>query len=135
MPYRFVILVKDPKQLKLLKMVSPGFFGDASAALVVCTNLKVVQSNGIIADEAAHLDAGAAAENAVLAAYALGLGASFIKSYSEAAVKRVLEIPEGFRTELIVSLGYPAKDEPRPIKKQKQGVITYVNRYGTLPES
>jgi len=134
-PYRFVIMVKDPRQLKLLKMVSPGFLGAASAALVVCTDMTITQKSGKITDVASHLDAGAAAENAVLAAYALGLGASFIKSYSEAAVKRVLDIPEHCRTELIVSLGYPAKDEPSPLKKHKQGLITYVNKYGELAAS
>jgi nitroreductase len=92
-PYRFVILVDDPTQLKLLKMVSPGLLGDPTALLVICTNLKIAETGGSICDVASHIDAGAAAENAVTAAYAMRLGASFIKSYSEVAVRRILEIP------------------------------------------
>jgi nitroreductase len=129
-PYRFVILVDDPTQLKLLKMVSPGLLGNAMAALVICTNVRIAEEGGNLAIEMSHVDAGAAAENAVLAAYAMGFGASFIKSYSEAAVRRVLDIPEHCRTEIVVSLGFPSKDEPPPIKKGKAGKITYLNFYG-----
>jgi nitroreductase len=129
-PYRFVILVDDPTQLKLLKMVSQGFQGEANAALVICTNVRIAEEGGKIADDSSHIDAGAAAENAVLAAYAMGLGASFVKSYSEAAVRGVLNIPDYCRTEIIVSLGFPSRNEPPPIKKGKAGKITYANFYG-----
>ena len=132
-PYRFLILVKDPVQLRMLKAAAPGFFGDSNAAIVVCTDLRVDDGvTRIDAGQSCLYDAGAAAENIVLAAYALGLGASFIKSYSETAVSRILELPKGCRTELIVSLGYPAPDEPRPIKKRPEGKITYYDRYGSL---
>jgi nitroreductase len=129
-PYRFVILVDDPTQLKLIKMVSPGLLGDPPALLVVCTNTKIAETGGSICDAASHIDAGAAAENAVTVAYAMGLGASFIKSYSEVAVRRILEIPDYCRTEIVVSLGFPSKDEPAPIKKGKTNKITYVNFFG-----
>jgi len=131
-PYRFLVAVTDPIQLRMLKAAAPGYFGESAAVIVVCTNLRV--DGGITeadAEQCALYDAGAAAENMVLAAYALGLGASFIKSYSETAISRILQLPEGCRTELIVSLGYPASDEPPPIKKRKEGKITYYNRYGS----
>jgi nitroreductase len=130
-PYRFLILVQDADQLKLLKTVAPGYFGDSTAAIVVCTDLRV--DGGVSNVDAAQCtlyDAGAAAENIVLAAYALGLGASFIKSYPETAVKTLLGLPEGCRTELIISLGYPAPNEPPPVKKTPQGKLTYFNKYG-----
>jgi len=132
-PYRFLVIVKDPVQLRMLKSAAPGYFGDSNAVIVVCTDLRVDDGvTRIDAEQTALYDAGAAAENIVLAAYALGLGASFIKSYSETAVSQILELPNGCRTELIVSLGYPAPDEPAPIKKRKEGKITYYNRYGSL---
>ncbi len=131
-PYRFLIVVKDSVQLRMLKAAAPGYFGESTAAIVICTDLRVdggaTKSD---ADQCCLYDAGAAAENIVLAAYAQGLGASFIKSYSETAVSRILELPEGCRTELIVSLGYPAPNEPPPIKKRKEGKITYYNTYGS----
>jgi nitroreductase len=135
-PYRFVIVVKDPLQLRMLKAAAPGYFGESTAAIVVCTDLRVDQGiTKIDAEQCSLYDAGAAAENIVLAAYALGLGASFIKSYSETAVRTILRLPQGCRTELIVSLGYPAPDEPRPVKKRPEGKLTYYNTYGTLARS
>ena len=131
-PYRFVIVVKDPIKLKMLKLIAPGYFGDSSAAIVVCTDLRVAEDGlGTLGvDQCSLYDAGAAAENVVLAAYSIGLGASFIKSYSETALKRILGLPEGYRTELVVSLGYPSKSEPRPLKQRKGGNITYRDTYG-----
>jgi len=132
-PYRFLVVVKDPVQLRMLKAAAPGFFGESKAAIVVCTDLRVDDGvTRIDAEQSCLYDAGAAAENIILAAYALGLGGSFIKSYSETAVSRILALPKGCRTELIVSLGYPAPDEPRPIKKRKEGKITYYDTYGSL---
>jgi len=133
-PHRFVIVVKDPVRLKILKLTSPGYFGDSSAAIIVCTDLRAAEEGlgKLGMDQCAMYDAGAATENVVLAAYALGLGASFIKSYSETAVKRILELPKECRTELIVSLGYPAKNEPPPIRKRRAGKLTYRDRYGQL---
>jgi nitroreductase len=131
-PYRFVIVVKDPRKLEMLKLVSPGYEGESSAAIVICTDTRIADQGlgNLGTDQCALYDAGAAAENVHLAAHALGLGSSFIKSYSERAVKRILELPESSRTELLISLGYPAKDESRPLKKRKGGSTTYRDRYG-----
>jgi len=131
-PYRFIVVVKDPAKLKMLKLIAPGYFGDSSAAVVVCTNLDIAEHDlgSLGRDQCSLYDAGAAAENIVLAAYALGLGASFIKSYSETALKRILGLPEGYRTELVVSVGYPAENEPPPLKPRKGGNITYRDSFG-----
>jgi nitroreductase len=135
-PYRFIVVVKDAVQLKMLKAAAPGYFGQSTAAIVVCTDLRV--DNGITkvdSEQCSLYDAGAAAENIVLAAYALGLGASFIKSYSETALRTILRLPKGCRTELIISLGYPAPDEPAPIKKRREGMITYYDTYGVVTKN
>ena len=130
-PYRFLVVVKDADQLKMLKAVAPGYFGDSTAAIIICTDLRVGGAvSNVDADQCSLYDAGAAAENIVLAAYALGLGASFIKSYAENAVKTILGLPDGCRTELIVSLGYPAPNEPPPVRKAPAGKITYYEKYG-----
>lgn len=130
-PYRFVIVVKDPKTLHMIRLVSPGFFGDCSAAVFICTDLDVALKSGRqVYDQITHYDAGAAAENVILAAYSMGLAGTFIKSYSETAVARILGLPENCRTELLVSIGYPSKEEPKPLKKRKGAKNTYVDRFG-----
>jgi len=130
-PYRFVVVVKDPTTLHMIRLVSPGFFGDCSAAIFVCTDLDIAAKSGRqVYDQITHYDAGAAAENVILAAYSMGLAGTFIKSYSETAVARILGLPETCRTELLVSIGYPAADELKPLKKRKGAKRTYADRYG-----
>jgi nitroreductase len=133
-PYRFLVVVKDPAQLRMLKMVSQGLFGDPPAVFVVCTKMRLREEDPPLPrmdlEECAHIDAGAAAENIALAAYSLGLGSCFVKSYSEVAVKRVLGLPAHTRTEIMVSVGYPAEDEEPPLRKSKTAKLTYIDRYG-----
>jgi len=131
--YRFIVILKDSVQLKMLKLVSPGYLGEAPAAIVVCTDLRVAfrGHEGKSEVSCAQYDAGAAAENVVLAAYSMGLAGLFIKSYSEAALSRILDLPDGCRTELVILVGYPAKDEPKPLRKRAQGKVTFLDRYGS----
>jgi nitroreductase len=132
-PYRFVIVVKNPLQLKMLKMLSPGIFGDPPVVLVICSKTKVSGEPlpKMDLDECCHIDAGAAAENIVLVAYASGLGGCFVKSYSEVGVARLLELPPDTRTELMVSIGYPVRDELPSLKKGASDKLTYLDRYGS----
>lgn len=133
-PYRFVIVVKDPVQLRMLKMLSPGLFGNPPLVFVICTRTKLGAEPlpKMDLDECCHIDAGAAAENIALAAYSMGLAACFVKSYSEIGVARLLELPQDTRTELMIAVGYPARDEQRPLKKDKIDKVTYSDRYGVI---
>ncbi len=129
--YRFVLVVKNPTVLKMVRLVGPGFLGECKAAIFICTDMDEARKSGrTVIDEITKYDAGAAAENVILAAYSIGLAGSFVKSYSEAAVSRLLELPAHCRTELLVSVGYPARDAPRPLKKKKSGKKTYLDKFG-----
>jgi nitroreductase len=130
-PYRFVVVVSDEILLRMIRLVSPGFFGDCSVAIFICTDTDAARRSGRDAlEEITRVDAGAAAENVILAAYSLGLAGSFIRSYSESAVSRLLHLPKSCRTEILVSIGYPKTDELRPLKKRKGATLTYADRFG-----
>lgn len=131
-PYRRIMVVTDRQRLRLLRQVSPGILGQPTGALVIYTDLKIAAEMGRISEATSTLDAGAAAENACLVATALGLGSCFTKSYSEAAVKELLGIPDGFRTEVILQLGYPAVMRPPPAKPRKGARITELNKFGNV---
>lgn len=120
-PYRKMVVITDPEVMKMIKLVSPGYFGDTSAAILLYTDLEVAEEGlGRLGRDVTSLyDVGAVAENIMLAAYALGLGACPIKSYSETAVQRILDLPETCRPELIVSVGYPADDAPPPSQTEE----------------
>ena len=119
------IYVNDPQVLRMIKNCAPGFYGDAPAAIVAGLDDEGSSPGSVIG----LLDIGFAAENALLAAHALGLGGCAVGSFIAAAVKKVLNAPDSFRPVLIFSIGYPDKEPPVPSKK-KLSEIVYINEYG-----
>lgn len=130
MPVREYIVVDDPRRLKLLRGVTPSFLADAPAALVICTDLsKAVDVMGVQGrDILSLLDAGAAAENVALQAVELGLGVSFVRSATEEAAKRALGIPDRYRIDIIVGVGYRSRERPPPMKGSNP--IVHHNAHG-----
>jgi nitroreductase len=130
MPVREYILIDNPRYLRLLRDVTPSFLANATAAIVVITDLeKAEKTMGVQGrDILSLLDAGAAAENMALMAVELGLGASFVRSSTEKAAKYMLDIPDKYRLDIIVGFGYKDPQRPPPMK----GFIPVVhhNRFG-----
>jgi len=124
------IYIKDLQVLRMIKNCSPGFYGDATAAIVIGIDIresyKIGSSYGDVID---LLDVGFAAENILLAAHALGLGACAIGSFNEKGIGKVLEVPENWRPVLVISLGYPDKLPKIPPKRPLSDVV-YLDRYG-----
>jgi len=130
--YRRVVVVRDMKMIELIKQVSPGILGNPAALMAICTDLDLAyeQLGRLGRNICSILDAGAAAENVTLAATAMGVGSCFTKSYSETAVKELLKMPDGYRVEVILQLGYPKKLLPPPSKPRKGAGLVYVDRFG-----
>ena len=63
-------------------------------------------------------DCAAAAENILIAAHAIGLGACWLVVHPgverEAAVGAIVGTPEGFRTFCMIAVGVPAREGPKP---------------------
>jgi len=124
MPVREYIVIDDSRRVKLLRGVTPSMLANPPAVLVICTDLhKALEVMGVQGrDVLSLLDAGAAAENVALQAVELGLGVSFVRSATEEAAKRVLEIPERYRIDMIIGIGYKSRDRPPPMKGWKPTV-------------
>ena len=84
-----------------------GHLGSATAAIAIVT------PNAADAGERESIafDAGQATENAMLAAWELGIGSSHASVYDEPLTRELLSYPEGMRCDVLISLGYPA--DPR----------------------
>jgi len=75
------------------------------------------------------MDVGIAAEHFCLQAADEGLGTCILGWFDETRVKQLLGIPKKKRAELIITLGYPAKNEvPLKIRKTKEQICSY-NHY------
>lgn len=127
-PSRVFIVIEDPRILRMIKAVSPGYFGTAPSAIVICSDphksLPQAESRRRFLSA---FDAGASAENIALAAVELGLGVCFVKAYSEAAIKKILGLPESFEVMIIIVIGYPQEEKVPSPKSRHQAV--YLNRY------
>lgn len=110
-PWHFIVIT-DRGILSSLSVASPhtGMLADAPLAIAVCGNTdKALQS----AERVYWLqDVCAATENLLLAAHALGLGATWTGSYPVEeryqVAKQVLALPDNIVPVSIVALGYPA---------------------------
>jgi len=115
------IYVKDPQVLRMVKNCSPGFYGNAAAAIVIGLPGG---GRGI-----GLLDVGFAAENICLAAHALGIGSCPIASFNKEAVKKVVNGPEDWEPILVISLGYSDGAPRNPAKKPLSEVV-YLDAFG-----
>lgn len=123
------IYVKDPQVLRMIKNCSPGFYGDAAAAIVIGIEVGEDPYASVSYSHVRIMDVGFAAENILLAAHSLGLGGCAIASFNEGCVSKVLNVPKNWKPMLIVSLGYPDKIPKAPHKKSLSELV-YLNEFG-----
>lgn len=118
------VYIKDPGVLRMIKNCSPGFYGDATAAIIVGIEYDEGTSGAQPGGVVGVLDIGFAAENISLAAHALGLGSCAIASFNAGCITKVINAPENFRPVLVFSLGYPDKIPPMPKKKSLYEIVS-----------
>lgn len=114
----FFIPVTEPKNIKLIKAVSPGLLGLPPAVIVILSDRQYnIDKMGAIGETLAEMDCCFAAENILLAAHGLGLGACVIRSFNQQAVGKIVKAPDGILPELLVICGYPAGRPPAPPRR------------------
>ena len=127
---RRLIVVTDPRMVKTVRGVTPSFLANSPALIVVCTDLdRAEASMGRQGrDILSLIDAGAAAENVALAAPALGVGISFVRSVNDTALREVLGLPEHVRPDILIGVGHPAA-KPSPTAPRRDPVV-FRDRFG-----
>lgn len=127
---RHLVVVTDERLVRTVREVCPGFGNNAPALIAVCTDTQ--QAEALVGrrgrEIVARVDAGQAAAYLTLAAPALGLGICVVTSWSEGAVREVLGLPEHVRPEVLVAVGHPIANPPRPMRRFEP--IVHGDRYG-----
>ena len=114
--HRFVA-VENPATLAVLRMVSPGMFQRPTALVLIAIDQGRAAHFGMRPTaRGLYVDVGTAAQTMLLAAHSLGLGAGVVTSFSQAAVREVLNLPETLSPEMFVCLGYAAAVQPPAIR-------------------
>lgn len=129
-PWRFIV-VDDPSTLEMIRKVSPGYFGGAPLAIIVCSDRRRSYELGgrIARDYLSIVDCAIAAGYILLAAQALGLGGCCVKSFSAPAIREILGIPREIEPELMLVIGWPDEQPMKP-PKFRLDEVTYHNAYG-----
>lgn len=91
----------------------PGHEPMAYVVILVNTNIK---------NKGFERDAGAAIENMILAAWEKGIGSCWIQSIERSKVHDILNIPEDYKIDSILALGYP---DEQPIVEDMEESLKY----------
>jgi len=125
--WRFVV-VMDKSIREQINAFSPGMFGSPPVVVAMCTDRQRAfdKAGPLGRDELATYDISMASENLVLMAAAKGLGTCVIRSFSRPAISKILSLPSHIMPDLLISVGYPAK-EPKAPKRRPVSEITHYN--------
>ncbi len=103
------------RYLVVREETTPGLFRGSDIPggpvhIVVLQDMRTYRANPVMPDTNQLLDAGAAAQNIVLAAYAYGLGGCWLTFTSQEMkdrIRRAVDLPEHYRMTTYVDVGWP----------------------------
>ena len=125
--WRFCV-IDEENLVRKVDMFSPGLSGKPPVIIAVCSDYGYARQKTSGSNYKAYgciMDASMAAENLMLAAVEKGLGTCAIKSFNEAAVRKLLKLPEDLHLELLISLGYPAHEPAMPKRKETDEIAFF----------
>ncbi|MCE2528214.1 MAG: nitroreductase family protein [Actinomycetia bacterium] len=115
---RHLIVVTDPRLVRTVRNACPGFVNNAPVVIVICSDLRRAQEvmgpRGV--EVVTRLDSGAAAGYITIAAPTLGIGVCKVTSWTEEVVQAIFAIPDHIRPEVLMAIGIPVQNHPKPVK-------------------
>ena len=114
--WEFVIVKEDKNKKKVAKIAGQDWLSGAPILVVLCVNLDraryFVKEQ---VEESVLLEAGAVAQNIMLAARDMGIGSGFVGFFNKGELRHMLKCPESVIPVGIIPIGYPAevKDSKR----------------------
>ena len=114
----FFIIVESKEKREKLAVACLEQYWMAKApvhVVIVSDNEKCKQYYGIRGDRLYSIqNAAVAAENMLLMSTSLGLGSCFVSAFNEDQVSGELNIPEGYRPQAIITIGYTRTSKSTP---------------------
>lgn len=127
-PWRFYVVTDPAAKQALAAAAAQEFVAMAPAVIVVCAVPE--RSASRYRDRGRLLyclqDTAAAAQNLLLAATAMDLGACWVGAFREDEVARGLGLPPGERPVVLVPVGYPAASPQPPRRRSLEEVVSWV---------
>ena len=133
--HRFVV-VRDPARMSLVRSIAPGIYSNPAAIIVICVDLELARGENVQVDRdsVVLIDIGTAAQNMLLAAHAMGIGACPATSFSRSGLSRVLGFPDIAVPELLLLMGWPVSKPSlmavHPKSRVRVEDLTYWEEWG-----
>lgn len=126
------IIVKDPDPKKQIAnaCVDQLWIAEASFIIVIVSETEKMKRFYDVRGERLYSvqSCAAAAENMLLGAHALGLGACWIGAFDEEKIRTILGCPAETRPQIIIPLGHPSEISPKPNKFPIE-IVAYWRRW------
>ena len=130
-PWRFILVTDQEKKKQLATYCpQPEIINSAPLSIIVCTLTQRAEEQ--YPEEGKHWvtqDSGAAIENMLLTATALGLGSCWIGLFDKDNVRDLFQIPDKAEPQAIITLGY-SEEKLKPRERDDLNTFIYFNRYG-----
>ena len=132
-PLEFIVVNREDMRKRLFSCLRWAAYiapegnpkpGNEPVAYVVILVNKEIRKKGY------EYDAGAAVENMILVAWEQGIGTCWLALVEREKVREILEIPESYRIDSVLALGYPA-EEP-VVEEMKESVKYWKDKAGSL---
>ncbi len=104
------IVIRDQRRIRKIRAASPGILSFPQAIIVICIDhSKLTKLEFDDRDQgSAYVDVGTAAENMLLTAAELGVGACPVMSFYKPAIQILLNLPPVFDPAMMIMLGFSA---------------------------
>ena len=112
-PWRYIVVTRETAErlAEAHAVLTPGNAWATNAPVLVCTVAQLAFSKNGKPNRHAFHDVGAASENLLLQAVALGLFGHQMAGFDAEKTRIVFRIPEGYEPVAMMALGYPAEAE------------------------
>jgi nitroreductase len=121
------VVVLDRDQLAALSAV--GRYADHVAGAAAAIGLVVPDARDPDERESIAFDLGQSAQNIMLRAWDLGVGSAHASVYDETLARRLLGYPDGFRCDVLLSVGYPAAPPTSPGARRPLEQVVHRERW------
>lgn len=128
-PWHFYVVINLAVRESLsIAALSQRHISSAPVVVVVCADPeKSARRYGRRGEDLYCIqDAAVAAENLLLAATGLELGACWVGAFDESQVSRILDAPPGRRPMALIPIGYPAKPPRASSRLELEETVTFV---------
>jgi len=129
-PWRYIVVTQEsPERLKEAQSVlSPGNAWATTAPVLICSVAQLALARNNKPNRHAFHDVGAASENLLLQAVALGLFAHQMAGFDVEKARAVFQIPEGYEPVAMIALGYLTAPEMLTEEQRAQAQAPRVRR-------